>query len=199
MKLAQLRALAVAASAGFTFAAMAATGASAPQRAASGSQWGAAPPVSASAAAEDDDDRANGDYFHDFAALMVRVRSVGWLADICSEAFPGDAELEHRAYADWQRAHRSFLDEMEGQFALIDRRWANAAPAAASQGLTTAALQAKLDANRAALREDFLARPVALQRKRCDVYPTLLLSRPLDLERSQPELVRSVRRGPPAP
>jgi hypothetical protein len=181
-------------------AAGAAPGASAPRTlpAASAPQWGVAS-TPASAPSDDADDLATGEYFHDFAALMVRLRSVGWLADICSEAFPAYAELEHRAYDDWLRAHRGFVDEMDGQFALIDRRWAAAAPAAASQGITTAALQEKLNANRAALRDDFLARSLAVQRKRCEAYPTLLLSRPLDIEHAQADLVRSVRRGPPAP
>jgi hypothetical protein len=160
--------------------------------------WGApvAPPQKASDAADDDDDgRANGDYFHDFGELIVRVRSVRWIGEFCSDAFPAGAELQRRAYADWLQAHRPFVDEMEGQFGLIEKRWSGASPAARA-GLSTKELQARLDANREALKEDFLARPLATQRKRCDAYPELLLSRRLDLEKSEADLVKSVRAGP---
>jgi hypothetical protein len=159
--------------------------------------WGApvAPPPKASDAADDDDGRANGDYFHDFGELIVRVRSVRWISEICADAFPADGELQRRAYADWLQAHRAFVDEMEGQFALIEKRWAGASPAARA-GFSMKDLQARLDANRDALKEDFLARPTGVQQKRCSAYPQLLLSRALDLEKSQADLVRSVRAGP---
>jgi hypothetical protein len=159
--------------------------------------WGTpvAPPPSASEAADEDDSRANGDYFHDFGELIVRVRSVRWIGEFCSDVFPGDAELQRRAYADWLQAHRAFVDEVEGQFGLIEKRWAGASPAARA-GLSAKELQAKVDANREGLKEDFLARPLATQRRRCDAYPELLLSRRLDLEKSEADLVKSVRAGP---
>ena len=161
--------------------------------------WGAplAPAPAASEAAEDDPSRANGDYFHDFGELIVRIRSVRWIQEICTDTFPASEELQKRAYADWLHAHRAFVDEMEGQFALLEKRWADAPPGVARDGLTMQALQARLDAQREGLREDFLARPKATQQKRCDAYPQLLLSRPLDLEKSQADLVKSVRLGPP--
>jgi len=159
--------------------------------------WGTpvAPPPKASDAADDDDGRANGDYFHDFGELIVRVRSVRWIGEFCADVFPAGAELQRRAYADWLQAHRAFVDEMEGQFGLIEKRWSGASPAARA-GLSTKELQAGLDANREALKEDFLARPLATQRKRCDAYPELLLSRRMDLEKSEADLVKSVRAGP---
>jgi len=158
--------------------------------------WGApVPPPKASDAADEDDGRANGDYFHDFGELIVRVRSVLWISEICADTFPAGGELQRRAYADWLQAHRAFVDEMEGQFALIEKRWADASPAARA-GFSMKDLQARLAANRDALREDFLARPQSVQQKRCDAYPQLLLSRTLDLEKSQADLVRSVRAGP---
>jgi len=178
--------------------------ADAPSRAASAAQWGSPAPRPGAPSSEarqgaqgEGAERATGDYFEDFAALMLRVRSVRWLEEICSDAFPADAALDQRAYDDWLRAHRAFVNEMEGQFALIDRRWSGASPDAAREGIGTSALQARLEANRVGLRDDFLARPLAVQRKRCDAYPTLLLSRALDLERSQADFVRSVRQGPP--
>jgi hypothetical protein len=157
--------------------------------------WGAPSAPAHKASDADDDGRANGDYFHDFGELIVRVRSVRWISEFCSDAFPADAELQRRAYADWLERHRAFVDEMEGQFALIEKRWADASPAA-REGVSTKALQARLDATREALHADFLERPLATQRKRCDAYPQLLFSRPLDLEKSQPDLVKSVRAGP---
>jgi hypothetical protein len=159
--------------------------------------WGARPPPppKASDAADEDDGRATGDYFHDFGELIVRVRSVRWISEICADAFPAGGDLQRRAYADWLQAHRPFVDEMEGQFTLIEKRWADASPAARA-GVSPKDLQARLEANRDALREDFLARPTAVQQKRCDAYPQLLLSRGLDLEKSQADLVKSVRAGP---
>jgi len=174
------------------WAASPAAPASAPS--AASAQWGA---PAARPSEPDDPDRATGDWFHDYAALMVRLRSVGWIAQICGEVFPANAELEQHAYDDWLRAHRAFVDEMEGQFAALDRRWAAAGRAAAASAPRAAALQARLDANLSGLREDFLARPRSIQQRRCDAYPNLLPSKALDLERSQAELVRSVRLGPP--
>ena len=75
-------------------------------------------------------------------------------------------------------------------------RWADASPNAAKEGFTMQQLEARLDAHRAALQDDFLAKPRVTQQKRCDAYPQLLLSRTLDLEKSQADLVRSVRAGP---
>jgi len=159
--------------------------------------WGtpAAPSAKASDAVDEDDGSATGDYFHDFGELIVRVRSVHWISEFCADAFPAGAELQRRAYADWLQSHRAFVDEMEGQFGLIQKRWADASPAARA-GISVKELQAHLDANRDALKEDFLARPLATQRKRCDAYPELLLSRRLDLEKSEADLVKSVRAGP---
>jgi len=164
---------------------------------ASAPTWGApvAPPPRASDAADEDDGSATGDYFHDFGELIVRVRSVRWISELCADAFPASGDLQRRAYADWLQSHRAFVDEMEGQFGLIEKRWAGASPAARA-GLSTKELQARLDANRDALKEDFLARPLATQRKRCDAYPELLLSRRMNLEKSEADLVKSVRAGP---
>jgi hypothetical protein len=170
----------------------------APSRPASAGAWGKpVPPARPASGADDEDDgRATGEYFHDFGELIVRVRSVGWIEEICSDVFPANAELNRRAYADWLQTHKAFVDEMEAEFALIPKRWADASPDAAKQGFTTQQLEAKLDAHRAALRDDFLARPRVTQQKRCDAYPQLLLTRQLDLEKSQADLVRSVRLGP---
>jgi hypothetical protein len=171
--------------------------ASAPAPSSSASGWGRPPQPAKPLHAEDEDDgRANGDYFHDFGELIVRVRSVGWIADICSDTFPANAELTRRAYADWLQAHRAFVDEMESEFGVIAKRWSEASPNAAKEGFTAQQLEAGLEAHHAALREDFLSRPLVTQQKRCDAYPGLLLSRPLDLEKSQADLVRSVRLGP---
>jgi hypothetical protein len=180
-------------------AAAAAPSASAPapaaSRPASAAGWGrpVAPPTRADG---EDDGRANGDYFHDLGELIVRVRSVGWIEQICSDAFPANAELNRRAYADWLQTHKAFVDEMEVEFALIPKRWADASPNAAKEGFTMQQLEARLDAHRAALQDDFLAKPRVTQQKRCDAYPQLLLSRTLDLEKSQADLVHSVRLGP---
>ena len=53
-----------------------------------------------------------------------------------------------------------------------------------------------VDANKAGLRQDFHARGMRSFQARCEAYPEILLSPQLDLERSQAELVRSVRMGP---
>jgi len=57
-------------------------------------------------------------------------------------------------------------------------------------------LKAKVDANRVGLRQDFLSRGMKSFQTRCEAYPEILLSPQLDLERSQADLVRSVRLGP---
>ena len=159
--------------------------------------WGAppAPAPKASGAADEDDGRANGDYFHDFGELIMQVRSVRWISEYCADAFPADAELQRRAYTDWLQAHRAFVDEMEGQFGLIEKHWSDAAPASRA-GLSATQLQAKLDAVRGILHESIRAEPLAMQKERCEAFPQKLLSRRMDLEKSQADLVKSVRAGP---
>jgi len=153
------------------------------------------PPPSAFAAARAST-LATGDYFHDFGELIVRVRSVKWIEEICSETFPATAETNRHAYEVWLVDNGPFVDEVEGQFLIIDKYWGEASEQARKEGLTVDQLKAKVDANKAGLREDFRARGMRSFQARCDAYPEILLSPQLDLERSQAELVRSVRMGP---
>ncbi len=177
-----------------------------PAVAASGPEWGtpasaptgAAPPrpPSAFANARANGASATGDYFHDFSELIVRVRAVRWIEEICSETFPATAETNRHAYEVWLVDHGAFVDEMEGQFLIIAKYWGEASPDARKEGLTVDQLKARVDANRAGLRQDFQARGARSFQARCEAYPEILLSPQLDLEKSQSELVRSVRLGP---
>ena len=171
---------------------------------ASSAEWGAAPasapatprpPPSAFATARANT-QATGDYFHDFGELIVRVRSVKWIEEICSETFPATAETNRHAYEVWLVDHGSFVQEIEGQFLVIGNYWGEASDEARKEGLTVDQLKAKVDANRAGLRQDFHARGMRSFQARCDAYPEILLSPQLDLEKSQSDLVRSVRLGP---
>ena len=189
--------------------------------AASGSEWGmplggapAAAPAPASAASATvfsvpkpspsafaqarASTQATGDYFHDFAELIVRVRSVKWIEEICSDAFPATAEANRHAYEVWLVDHGPFVDEMEGQFLIIGKYWGEESPQARKDGLTVEQLKEKVDANRAGLVQDFRARGMRSFQKRCEAYPEIMLSPQLDLEKSQADLVRSVRLGPGA-
>jgi len=154
------------------------------------------PPRSAFAAARANGGLATGDYFHDFAELIVRVRSVKWIEEICSETFPATAEANRHAYEVWQVDNNAFVDEVEGQFTIIAKYWGDASDKARKDGLTVEQLKARVDANRAGLRQDFIARGMRSFQTRCEAYPEILLSPQLDLERSQADLVRSVRMGP---
>ena len=140
--------------------------------------------------------QATGDYFHDFGELIVRVRSVKWIEEICSETFPSTAETTRHAYEVWLVDHGSFVDEIEGQFLVIGKYWGDASEQAKKEGLTVDQLRAKVDATRPGLRQDFHARGARSFQARCEAYPEILLSPQLDLEKSQAELVRSVRLGP---
>ena len=166
---------------------------------ASSAEWGAPAtprqPPSAFATARANT-QATGDYFHDFGELIVRVRSVKWIEEICSETFPATAETNRHAYEVWLVDHGAFVDEVEGQFLVIDKYWGEASETARKEGLTVEQLQARVDANRPGLRQDFHARGMRSFQARCDAYPEILLSPQLDLEKSQSELVRSVRLGP---
>jgi hypothetical protein len=173
--------------------------------AASGPEWGTPasapalplpkPPPSAFAAARAST-QATDDYFHDFAELIVRVRSVKWIEEICSETFPATAETNRHAYDVWLVDHGAFVDEIEGQFLVIGKYWGDASDDAKREGLTVDQLKAKVDATRPGLREDFHARGMRSFEARCEAYPEILLSPQLDLEKSQADLVRSVRLGP---
>ncbi len=140
--------------------------------------------------------QATGDYFHDFGELIVRVRSVKWIEEICSETFPATAETNRHAFEVWQVDHGAFVDEIEGQFLVIGKYWGDASEQAKKEGLTVDQLRAKVDANRPALRQDFHTRGMRSFQARCEAYPEILLSPQLDLEKSQAELVHSVRLGP---
>ena len=185
----------------------------APASSASSAEWGAPiaqpaasgpvtltlpkPPPSAFASARANS-QATGDYFHDFGELIVRVRSVKWIEEICSDTFPATAETNRHAYEVWLVDHGSFVDEIEGQFLVIGKYWGDASDQARKEGLTVDQLKAKVDANKAGLLQDFRARGVRSFQARCEAYPEILLSPQLDLERSQAELVRTVRMGPDA-
>jgi len=143
--------------------------------------------------------QATGDYFHDFAELIVRVRSVKWIEEICSDNFPATAAANRHAYEVWLVDHGSFVDEMEGQFLIIDKYWGAASAQARKDGMTVDQLKARVDANRAGLAQDFRARGMRSFQVRCESYPEIMLSPQLDLEKSQADLVRSVRMGPGAP
>jgi hypothetical protein len=157
------------------------------------------PPRSAFATARANGGQATGDYFHDFAELIVRERSVKWIEEICSETFPATAEANRHAYEVWHVDNGAFVDEVEGQFLVIANYWGDESAAAKKEGLTVEQLKAKVDANRAGLRQDFIARGMRSFQTRCEAYPEILLSPQLDLERSQADLVRSVRLGPLSP
>jgi hypothetical protein len=142
--------------------------------------------------------QATGNYFHDFAELIVRVRSVKWIEEICDEAFPATSEANRHAYDIWLVDHGAFVDEIEGQFLVIDKYWGEASEQARKEGLTVEQLKAKVDSNRPGLRQEFHGRGTRSFQARCEAYPEILLSPQLDLEKSQADLVRSVRLGPGA-
>ena len=142
--------------------------------------------------------QATGDYFHDFAELIVRVRSVKWIEEICSETFPATADANRHAYEVWLVDHGQFVEEVEGQFLVIGRYWGEESEQARKDGLTVAQLKARVDANRSGLAQDFRARGMRSFQVRCESYPEIMLSPQLDLEKSQADLVRSVRLGPGA-
>lgn len=177
---------------------------------ASGVAWGtpasaAAPGAAASGAAKSPQSAfataratssATGEYFHDFGELIVRVRSVKWIAEICSEAFPEERDVNEHAYQDWLIDHGDFVAEMEGQFAVIEKYWAESSPHAKKEGFTADELRARVDANREGLKQEFRARGRASFQRRCEAYPEILVSPQLYLERSQADYVTSVRMGP---
>ena len=139
---------------------------------------------------------ATGEYFHDFGELIVRVRSVKWIEEICSEAFPTTAETNEHAYDDWLMEHGDFVKEVESQFEVIGRYWSDVSPQARKDGFNVDALRAKVESNKDGLRTDFHATSAVTFQRRCDAYPEILLSPQLDLEKSQADYVTSMRRGP---
>ena len=139
---------------------------------------------------------ATGEYFHDFGELIVRVRSVKWIEEICSEAFPATAEVNEHAYDDWLLAHGEFVKEMDGQFDVIARYWGNIPEKLRKDGFDVDALKARVEASKDGLRADFHATSPAVFQRRCEAYPEILLSPQLDLEKSQADYVKSVRLGP---
>lgn len=170
--------------------------ASAPEPAASSTTLAVKPRPSAFATARARNSTATGEYFHDFGELIVRVHSVKWIEEICSEAFPATAEVNEHAYDEWRMNYGRFIDEMEGQFAVIDTYWLDASAKVRAEGYDGQRLRDKVDANRAGLAEDFRARGAASFQRRCEAYPEILLSPQLDLEKSQADYVTSVRLGP---
>ena len=176
-------------------AAVAPAAASAPDAAASATTYSIKPPPSAFASARATS-TATGEYFHDFGELIVRVRSVKWIEEICSEAFPSTAETNEHAYDDWLMAHGEFVKEVEGQFEVIGRYWGDVSPQARKEGIGVDALRARVEANKDGLRTDFHATSAVSFQRRCDAYPEILLSPQLDLEKSQADYVVSMRRGP---
>jgi hypothetical protein len=154
------------------------------------------PPAQSAFAAARARSTATGEYFHDFGELIVRVRSVKWIEEICSEAFPATAEVNEHAYDDWLLAHGEFVKEMEGQFEVIARYWGNIPEKLRKDGFDVEALKARVAANEDGLRADFHATSPAVFQRRCEAYPEILLSPQLDLEKSQADYVRSVRLGP---
>ena len=139
---------------------------------------------------------ATGEYFHDFGELIVRVRAVKWIEEICSEAFPATAETNEHAYDDWLLAHGPFVREMEGQFEVIGRYWGNIPERLRKDGFDVESMKARIESNKDGLRADFHATSAAAFQRRCEAYPEILLSPQLDLEKSQADYVTSVRMGP---
>jgi hypothetical protein len=121
-------------------------------------------------------------YFQAFGRVLLEVRAAKWTEELCSEKFPDTKAMNVAAYADWKARNIAFINEMEGQFAVIESHWRKLKPSTADFGSSIRKLSDGIDTNKQKLKAHYQANGDDFFRKICELYPERVASPKIDLE-----------------
>jgi len=63
---------------------------------------------------------STGDYFMDLGQVYGAIKGVGFMKDICGEAFPDYVTANETAYRTWRARYQPFLQEIERHHANVN-------------------------------------------------------------------------------
>jgi hypothetical protein len=135
-------------------------------------------------------------YFQAVGSVVGQIRYIKWMEELCSEQFPDTKSKNSAAYSDWRAHYHAFVDEMEGQFEIVEKHWRNLYPQQSGIDMISKKLSDGVNAQRVILKQQNSARGEKAVRWMCDLYPERIATRTNDLESRLSIQVSIIRRGP---
>ncbi|HEY0585485.1 MAG TPA: hypothetical protein VGD52_05090 [Pseudoduganella sp.] len=135
-------------------------------------------------------------YFRAVGYVIGQIRTVKWMEELCSERFPDTKAKNVAAYEKWSVRYAAFINEMEGQFGVIERHWQKTVPNNKDASASVRKLSDALNTHKQALRTQNSLRGEDTYRWMCEVYPDRVATLTNDLETALADRVAIIRRGP---
>lgn len=139
---------------------------------------------------------ASQNYYQAVGYVVAEIRLVKWMEELCSDRFPDTRAKNLAAYAAWSTQYAAFINEMEGQFSVIERHWRRLLPNAADIGSLVRKQSDAIDTQRQKLLEQHRAEGDAMLHWKCDLYSERVASQKNNLEAVLSDRVAIVRSGP---
>jgi hypothetical protein len=128
--------------------------------------------------------------------VIGQIRYVQWMGELCSERYPEMKARNTEAYSDWKAHYGTFINEMEGQFDVMNRYFHSMAQNNSDKEFSAKKVSDWIDTQRTALKLQNEARGDQTYRWMCQLYPERVATRKNDLETALASDVATVRRGP---
>lgn len=128
--------------------------------------------------------------------MIGEIRGIKWYAEICNESVPETAVKNSKAYDAWLERHRALVDEIEGQFSVIEAYWQSQPPKLRAGAINRDQFNAMLNAEREIFRQNFLAQGKPRIQSNCNALIVQLTSKKYDLAVTRAEKITVIRKGP---
>ncbi|MBC3920345.1 hypothetical protein H8L32_22975 [Undibacterium sp. CY18W] len=141
---------------------------------------------------------SSGDYFHDLGAIIFKTKSSDWIVELCTESFPETKDDNQIALNNWHQKYKAFIDEMNVQYNGLPEYWSHLDPRSAKAAAGTwPQVQNEMDQGKERVRKQLLGKDKATINTICKKLPAILQTDQMNIEKSNPNLVELIRRGPP--
>lgn len=136
------------------------------------------------------------DYFQAVGYVVGQIRTVKWMEELCSDQFPDTKAMNIAAYENWKGRYALFINEMEGQFDVMDKHWKKVLPNNRDVSTSIRKLSDAVNTHKETLRAQNSARGKDTYRRMCELYPDRVATPTNDLEKAFADRVAIIRRGP---
>lgn len=139
---------------------------------------------------------APGIYYPALGRVVAEVRVPKWTEEICSARFPDTKARIGTAYRACRARNATFIGEMDGQFAVIERTWRRTLVGNTDVRTAVRLMSDGINQYNPQLGAQFAASGDRMFRQICMLYPERVVSPNIELEKILSSDVAVIRRGP---
>ena len=139
---------------------------------------------------------AHRDYFYDFGIVWGAIHKAAWLKEACDQAVPQSQATNQQALDVWQSRNKALFVEIESQFGVMGRYWAQLPQPAKESRRTGEQTRQEYEAYKPTYIASLRAFPTEKLDAACNGFPHLLLSPAMNIEDRYRSELASIRTGP---